>query len=402
MPCRALFQQTQTKERVIVRLIVLLVLALSWLTGCASQATFGDAITQGEPTAIPTPVVPSKPVYQVERGQIVYERRFFGRISPLITEEIAFEIDGRVLEVLVERGANVNAGDVLARLDSRALAAQLLDAEEELAIAQSIFDSADSQVRYDSQRARLNLEIAQLRLDHALEQAADPPSADDSLNINLRQIERDLAQVSLDELTSGVDPQLRFDVTRAQKRVDEIKASIAKTELLAPMTGRLVYFAPDPGEPIIAFEPIATVADLSILEITDEMNADDMSELAEGMPLRAKRASLPGDVYSGTISSLPAPYGLSTDEYVHVAFDEQPPEDEFQAGDRMEFTVKIEERDDVLWLPISAIRQFSGRNFIVVQNEGLQRRVDVRLGLEGDGRVEILEGAEENQTVIGP
>ena len=402
MPCRALFQQTQTKERVIVRLIVLLVLALSWLTGCASQATFGDAITQGEPTAIPTPVVPSKPVYQVERGQIVYERRFFGRISPLITEEIAFEIDGRVLEVLVERGANVNAGDVLARLDSRALAAQLLDAEEELAIAQSIFDSADSQVRYDSQRARLNLEIAQLRLDHALEQAADPPSADDSLNINLRQIERDLAQVSLDELTSGVDPQLRFDVTRAQKRVDEIKSSIAKTELLAPMTGRLVYFSPDPGEPIIAFEPIATVADLSILEITDEMNADDMSELAEGMPLRAKRASLPGDVYSGTISSLPAPYGLSTDEYVHVAFDEQPPEDEFQAGDRMEFTVKIEERDDVLWLPISAIRQFSGRNFIVVQNEGLQRRVDVRLGLEGDGRVEILEGAEENQTVIGP
>ena len=68
----------------------------------------------------------------------------------------------------------------------------------------------------------------------------------------------------------------------------------------------------------------------------------------------------------------------------------------------MEFTVKIEERDGVLWLPISAIRQFSGRNFIVVQNEGVQRRVDVRLGLEGDGRVEILEGAEENQTVIGP
>ena len=57
-------------------------LALFALTGCASQATFGDAITQGEPTAIPTPVVPSKPVYQVERGKIVYERRFFGRITP--------------------------------------------------------------------------------------------------------------------------------------------------------------------------------------------------------------------------------------------------------------------------------------------------------------------------------
>ena len=40
---------------------------------------------------------------------------------------------------------------------------------------------------------------------------------------------------------------------------------------------------------------------------------------------------------------------------------------EFDVGDRMNYTVVIEERDDVLWLPQSAIRQFSGRNFIVVQ-----------------------------------
>ncbi len=132
------------------------------------------------------------------------------------------------------------------------------------------------------------------------------------------------------------------------------------------------------------------------------MDADDLTELAEAMPLTIQRASIPGNVYTGTISSLPSPYGLATDDFVHVAFDEQPPVDEFNVGDRMSFTVVVEERGDVLWLPISAIRQFSGRNFIVVQNEGVQRRVDVRLGLEGGGRVEILEGAEENQTVIGP
>ena len=164
----------------------------------------------------------------------------------------------------------------------------------------------------------------------------------------------------------------------------------------------MVTLAPDPGEPVVAFEPIALVADLSVLEVTDEMDADDLSELAEGMPLLIKRAALPGNVYPGKIASLPAPYGLATDDLVHVAFDEQPPADEFKVGDRMNFTVVIEERDDVLWLPSSAIRQFSGRNFIVVQQEGIQRRVDVRLGLEGDGRVEILQGAEEGQTVIGP
>ena len=386
-----------------MRIIFFLALAATLLTGCASQATFGDAITDGEPTAIPTPVVPSKPVYQVERGDIAYARRFFGRISPLVTEEIGFEIDGRVLEVYVEAGADVQAGDALAKLNTAALENQLLTAEEELAIATSIFESADSKVRYDSRRAALNLEMAQLQLDHASETAADPPSSAETLNINLLTIQRDLAQVAIDELTDGVDPQLRFDVQRAQKRVDEIGATIAKAELIAPMTGRLVYFAPDPGEPVVAYAPIAVVADLTVLEVTDEMDADDLAELAEGMPLTIQRAGIPGNVHNGTIASLPAPYGLATDEFVHVAFDEQPPADEFKAGDRMSFTVLLETREDVLWLPSSAIRQFSGRNFIVVQNEeGLQQRVDVKLGLEGDGRVEILAGAEEAQTVIGP
>ena len=390
----------EEQERNIVRYLFILALGLLLLTGCASQATFGDAITQGEPTPIPTPVVPSKPVYQVERGKIVYERRFFGRISPLITEAFGFQIDGRVLETLGEHGVDVNEGDVLARLNTTALENQLLSAQEELAIAASIFESADSQVRYDSQRAQLGLQMAQLKLDHAL--ATDDPDSDQQLQIDLLKLERDLAQVALNELTAGVDPQLRFDVTRAQKRVDELVATIAKAELKAPMTGKLIYFSPDPGEPMLAYDPIAVVADISVLEITDEMDPDDLAELAEGMPLTIQRAGIPSDVYTGSIASLPSPYGLAADEFVHVAFDEQPPAGEFDPGDRMSFTVKIEERDDVLWLPASAIRQFSGRNFIVVQNEGIQRRVDVRLGLEGDGRVEILEGAEENQTVIGP
>ena len=221
-----------------MRLIFPLLFVTLLLGGCASQATFGDAITQGEPTAIPTPIVPTKPVYQVERGKIVYERRFFGRITPVVTEEFGFLIDGRVLSTAVEAGAEVTEGDVLARLNTAALENQLLAAEEELAIATSIFESADNQVRYDSQREALNLQMAQLRLDHAIANAAEPPSSDDELSISLLTIQRDLVRVAIDELTDGVDPQLRFDVTRAQKRVDEIKATITNAELIAPMTGR--------------------------------------------------------------------------------------------------------------------------------------------------------------------
>ena len=381
---------------------IILALGLLLTTGCASQATFGDAITEGEPTPIPTPVVPQKPVYQVERGSIIYERRFFGRIAPVVTSGIGFQIDGRVLETYVDAGDDVAQDDILARLHTSAWEGALFSAEEDLAIAQSIFDSADSQVHFDSQRAQLNLEMAQLRLDYAIAQAASPPEPGDELNISLRRIERGLAQVAIDELDEGVDPQLRFDVARAQKRVAEIEETIAKAELRAPMSGRVIFFSPDPGEPMAAFEPIAVVADISLLEIIDEMNPDDLAELSEGMPVIIQRVSLPDEVYAGTIIGLPTPYGSATDGFVHVEFETQPPPDKFKIGDRMSFTATIEERHDVLWLPSSAIRQFSGRNFVVVQHDSIQQRVDVRLGLEGDGRVEILEGVEENQTVIGP
>ena len=54
-----------------------------------------------------------------------------------------------------------------------------------------------------------------------------------------------------------------------------------------------------------------------------------------------------------------------------------------------------------VWLPPQAIRNFQGRNFVIVQDADRQRRVDVRVGIESQERVEILEGLEEGQTIIG-
>jgi multidrug efflux pump subunit AcrA (membrane-fusion protein) len=384
-----------------VRQLIVFLMGMLLMTGCASQATFGDAITDGEPTPIPTPVVPNKPTYLVERGDIIYERSFFGRVTPVVTTDIRFEIDGRVLETYYSSKDIVNAGDILAVLDTSGLESQLLSAQEELAVAQSIFDSATNQTTFARQEAQLNLDLAQLQLDYAISQASDPRSDDDDFVIGTRQIERDLAQLKLDELDDGVDPALRFDVTQAEKVVDGLLETIAKAELIAPMDGQLNTFSIDPGDSVSAFDIVGIVADNTDIEVTDILDADELSELTEGMPVTLQRSNSPGEVYNGIISTLPAPFGSGSDEFIHVRFDTDAPLDEFEVGDRMSFTVIIEQRIDVLWLPTSAIRRFSGREFVVIQNDSVQQRVDVKLGLEGDGRVEVTEGVEEDQTVIG-
>ena len=57
---------------------------------------------------------------------------------------------------------------------------------------------------------------------------------------------------------------------------------------------------------------------------------------------------------------------------------------------------------NVIWLPPQAIRNFNGRRFAVVQDGDVQRRVDIKIGIQAEERVEIEEGLQVGQTVVGP
>lgn len=48
-----------------------------------------------------------------------------------------------------------------------------------------------------------------------------------------------------------------------------------------------------------------------------------------------------------------------------------------------------------------AIRTFEGRKFVVVRDGEVEQRVDVKLGLQNQDRVEVAEGLTEGQIVVG-
>jgi macrolide-specific efflux system membrane fusion protein len=55
----------------------------------------------------------------------------------------------------------------------------------------------------------------------------------------------------------------------------------------------------------------------------------------------------------------------------------------------------------VLLLPPEAIRSFEGSRFVVVREDETERRVPVELGIETDTQVEILDGVEAGDIVVG-
>jgi len=131
-----------------------------------------------------------------------------------------------------------------------------------------------------------------------------------------------------------------------------------------------------------------------------------LQEMSVGQAAMIQLRSRPEDDMSGSVRQLPYPYGGGTveagedDTAARVAFDD--PNVTLEMGELATVIITLEEKQDALWLPPAAIRTFQGRDFVVVQDDdGSQRRIDVRLGIESEERVEILEGLQIGQSIVG-
>lgn len=387
-------------------LVLLVLVATSVLVGCSLSSIteprqFDPA---AEPTLVPTSVAVSKPTYTVARGDVVEAITVSGRVVPVVEGDLSFTMGGTLAEVLVAREQTVAAGDVLARLDTQDVATDLILAQAALETAQGRLTAVTAQLTNDRRRAEIALEGTQLRLDHARAQAGANPSSDEALAIQLLTLDVELAELALSELTAGPEPGLQAAVAEAQLRVDELTAVMSASELVAPWDGVVIRANVEPGQVLGAGETAVILADLSQLEVQGVVSlAADMEKLVEGMAATINVAARPGDPLTGSIAALPIPYGSSDtlpESTIRIAFAD-PSEVTLENSDRVTVDLVLGEAIGTLWLPPAAIRDFSGRYFVVVQDGDTQRRVDVVLGLQSNSRVEVLEGVEEGQTIVG-
>ena len=157
------------------------------------------------------PPTPVRPTFTVQRGDIIVEAKLSGRVVPLASETVYFQIPGQVREVY----ANVN--DVVKQ-------GQLLG---ELAEAQELRAQSDER-RRTIRRAQIDLEIAQL----TLEQLKSQGHSENEIKIQELQVE--LEQMKLDEVLQslGIDPNSPV--------LDELDAQVAQARVFAPADGTIM------------------------------------------------------------------------------------------------------------------------------------------------------------------
>jgi RND family efflux transporter MFP subunit len=355
--------------------LLLLCMLASLLYGCGPSSDNSGSTGQEPPTPTPLPTTAAlaKPVYTVERGDVVEVIEFSGRIAPEEQYDLFFRSPGRVRKLYVKEGERVSAGQLLADLEG--------------------IDDLERQKRINElnqRRAGIHAEMAQLALDlFKIQTPASSKGYAEMLAMQERELE--LADLAVEE--AGLYGQ-------------GLEEAVNNAKIFAPIDGEVLSMDLREGRDVAAYTPVMVVADPAHLEVSAELLSEELSKLSVDMPATISAVLRPGDPLAGHVRRLPGSLDSSAasqvEQTTRIAFDENPSTIGLELGDLVTVLVETQYRNDAIWLPPQAIRSFEGRRFVIVQDGDVQRRVDVRVGLQGQDRVEILDGLEAGQEVLGP
>lgn len=212
---------------------------------------------------------------------------------------VAAKLPGRVSQVLAEEGQTVDAGQVVARMDTLELEAQLAGAEAQVRRSEKAIAEAEAAIaQRDSERT-----LAEQEHERASKLQKSGYGTAQSLDLRLSQLNvaiaaQRAAQASLDEAHAAADAA-RAEVARIQSQIDD---SILK----APRRGRVEYKLVQSGEVVAAGAPIVTLLDLSDVYMTIFVPARVAGRLALGDEGRIVLDPAPDYVIPATVSFVAA------------------------------------------------------------------------------------------------
>jgi len=180
------------------------------------------------------------------RTESVQHRRFVtGDVRPLRRAEVASEEDGRLVALALLEGQAVEAGAVIARLDTERLELDVAVREAELEAARAVLAERES----DEQRAQRDLAVLR-ELDQR--SAANP---------------KELADARTDaELAAARVKGAEADVAVLERRLDLLRDRLADMEIRAPFTGVVTRRFAELGEWLGQGDPVIELTTAGELE----------------------------------------------------------------------------------------------------------------------------------------
>ena len=298
---------------------------------------------------------------EVRRGDVVLFIDITAHYVPAQEETIGFSVGDEVVKtVYVDVGDIVEAGDILAELD------------------RTYFQNELEKLARDEAWLRLNL--AHLEERHNL-RLAEARANDTLAEVSAYLDERD---VLLNRL-NALEIQKNYLLYQDSRRV-----------LRAGISGMVVT--------ALAFqEGLMSTADRGVFTIADQTQSIFMVRGSGANNLvmgEQYDININGELFAAEVVD-PALHNIhrETDAEVYlVLVGGEPPDMTGRLSASIHMV--LEERNDVLMIPFSAIRQANARIFVYILDDGVRVLRDIEIGLIGNHFTEIISGLSEGDEVI--
>ncbi|MCR8631830.1 efflux RND transporter periplasmic adaptor subunit [Paenibacillus radicis (ex Xue et al. 2023)] len=196
-----------------------------------------------------------------------------------------------------------------------------------------------------------------------------------------------------------------LDVQKEEIQLEMLKEQLAKTKLVSEVDGIVTYIDPlKQGDPVTAYRTLLTVSDPRSMKLVYETTTpNDLTGVQVGMEATIKYKS---NSYQGKVAQIPATAPQSDVKAIQdknaksiVIVTEGLPS-EIEIGNSGDIVIVTEKRENVLVIPKLGLRSYLGRDYVQVLDGESRKEIDVEKGIVSATEVEIRKGLKEGQKVI--
>jgi HlyD family secretion protein len=342
---------------------------------------------------------PAEPAYRLakaERGEVVATVTATGTINPTTTVIVGSQLSGQVVEILADYNSLVQAGDVVARLNSDQIRAKLDAARadlEQMRATKMVQEAQVERVRADTEKAtaaQADME-AQVARNEAL--AADAARSFQRQS-DLRgrgfasEAAFDTARATRDAQSAAVNSAraqlnsakaqivgLAADLRVAQANVAAVTAQIAQreaavrqievdlrnTEIRSPVSGVVVQRNVELGATVAASLQAPTLFliadDLRHMEIAANIDESDIGRVKAGQRVAFTVNAYPGRNFEGTVKQVRLGSQTLQNVVIYTTIvSVENPRGELLPGMTASLRVETDRRDNVVRVPNAALR----------------------------------------------
>ena len=301
---------------------------------------------------------------RVERATLHRKVVATGVIRPVVGAEVnvGSRVSGKVLDLPVQVGDVVAAGDLLARLDATGLAARVDQARADLALARA----EQAQATSDTVRRR-----------RLAEQGI------------LAQADLDLVQRDLEVAEARV--------RNAEARLRAAEINHGYTRIEAPIPGVIATVTTRKGETVaasLASPTFVTIIDLDRLEVRAFVDETDIGRVFVSQGATFTVDTYPKEEIVARVTAIEPKAELQNNvvNYVVVLAFEAPEGVILRPEMTAHVRLELARREGVLTVPRNVVHRRAGREYVTVQRAGVWVEQQIQSGWRTDGAVEILEG----------